>query len=243
MHRRRGSAAAPAHHHPQTAEDWDPHSYGAYVATLESYGELQAAVVEATRDRPVAAILDLGSGTGETARRLLAVHRRASLVCYDANQAMLDAAATNLPSDRTTFVRGRLEGSLPPGPFDLVVSVLAVHHLDGPGKAELFAKIGKLLSPGGRFVLGDFVLDPNVVARLRRSLRDSGVIETGLSIARRLGQSLIPDRLRSDGSAEPDRPSLLADQIAWMTSAGLKVEVVWKKNENLLVVVVADMPA
>jgi len=26
----------------------------------------------------------------------------------------------------------RLEDELPPGPFDLVVSALAVHHLDGP---------------------------------------------------------------------------------------------------------------
>jgi hypothetical protein len=29
-----------------------------------------------------------------------------------------------------------LEDPLPPGPFGLVFSVLAIHHLDGPGKAD-----------------------------------------------------------------------------------------------------------
>jgi hypothetical protein len=32
---------------------------------------------------------------------------------------------------------GRLQDPLPQGNFDLVVSALAVHHLDGAGKADL----------------------------------------------------------------------------------------------------------
>jgi tRNA (cmo5U34)-methyltransferase len=35
----------------------------------------------------------------------------------------------------------RLEDALPVGNIDLVVSALAVHHLDGAGKADLFARI------------------------------------------------------------------------------------------------------
>jgi len=49
----------------------------------------------------------------------------------------------------------RLEDPLPPGPFDLVVSVLAVHHLDGGGKRDLFARIADVTS---LFVLGDVVV-------------------------------------------------------------------------------------
>jgi tRNA (cmo5U34)-methyltransferase len=40
---------------------------------------------------------------------------------------------------RADLRAGRLEDPLPGGNFDLVVSALAVHHLDGAGKADLFA--------------------------------------------------------------------------------------------------------
>src|SRR5919201_623370 len=53
---------------------------------------------------------------------------------------------------------GRLEDPLPDGPFDLVVSSLAVHHLDAAGKADLFRRIAAVLAPGGRFVLADVVV-------------------------------------------------------------------------------------
>ena len=52
----------------------------------------------------------------------------------------------------------RLQDELPEGPFDLVVSALAVHHLDPPEKATLFHKIAARLAPGGRFVLADVVV-------------------------------------------------------------------------------------
>jgi SAM-dependent methyltransferase len=46
-----------------------------------------------------------------------------------------------------------LHDSLPQGDFDLVESALAVHQLDGAGKADLFARVADRLQPGGRFVL------------------------------------------------------------------------------------------
>ena len=52
----------------------------------------------------------------------------------------------------------RLEDALPVGNIDLVVSALAVHHLDGAGKADLFARIPARRRSGGRFVLGDVVV-------------------------------------------------------------------------------------
>ena len=35
--------------------------------------------------------------------------------------------------------------------FDLVLSALAVHHLEGSGKAGLFQRIASTLDPAGRF--------------------------------------------------------------------------------------------
>ena len=49
---------------------------------------------------------------------------------------------TTAATPRRSFAVARLEDPLPPGPFDLVVSALAGHYLDGPTKADLF--IGSL---------------------------------------------------------------------------------------------------
>ena len=68
---------------------------------------------------------------------------------------MLAAAADLAAADLRV---SRLQDPLPEGNFDLVVSALALHHLDGAGKADLFARVAALLRPGGRFVLGDVVV-------------------------------------------------------------------------------------
>jgi tRNA (cmo5U34)-methyltransferase len=205
------------------------------------YGELHDAVVDATRDLDVARILDLGTGTGEDARRLLAVHETAAVVCVDANRAMLDAAARTLPPERTTLLYARLEEPLPAGPFDLVVSVLAVHHLSAAGKVDLFARIGDVLAPGGRFVLGDAVWDPqeprphkSVPQRFVESLRREGVAETVRKIARRARRGVL------GGYVDYDERDLLADQVAWLQNAGLSARVFWEKE--LCAVVSAEKP-
>src|SRR5262245_62724772 len=52
---------------------------------------------------------------------------------------------SSLPPDRVSLLVGRLEDPLPQGPFDLVVSALAVHHLDAASKADLFRRIAATL--------------------------------------------------------------------------------------------------
>jgi tRNA (cmo5U34)-methyltransferase len=50
---------------------------------------------------------------------------------------------------------GRMEDPLPDGPWDLVISVLAVHHLDDPAKRELFRRVRE---QARALVLGDVVV-------------------------------------------------------------------------------------
>src|SRR5690349_5611539 len=119
---------------------------------VPAYDELQAAAVGACAVGDVASILELGTGTGETARRLLARYPDASLRGIDASSGMLAVARAALADFRVRLSVARLEDPLPAGPFDLVVSVLAVHHLDGSGKAGLFHRVAAALRPGGRFV-------------------------------------------------------------------------------------------
>jgi tRNA (cmo5U34)-methyltransferase len=98
-------------------------------------------------------LLELGTGTGETALRVLERSPGASLVGVDASADMLAVARSRLPEADLRVAR--LEEPLPAGPFDLVFSVLAIHHLDGAGKADLFRRVGEVTD---RFVIGDVIV-------------------------------------------------------------------------------------
>jgi tRNA (cmo5U34)-methyltransferase len=133
--------------------DWNPDTYPEVVAEIPAYEELQEAVVDATRGVDLRRVLELGTGTGETALRILAEHAGASWTGIDSSDAMLARARERLPDADLRL--GRLEDPLPEGPFDLVVSALAVHHLDAEGKRNLFARIAQVTD---LFVLGDLVV-------------------------------------------------------------------------------------
>jgi tRNA (cmo5U34)-methyltransferase len=178
---------------------WDPDGYLALVAQeIADYPALQRELVNATAGVLARAVLDLGCGTGETARRLLNAHPGARLTGIDANADMLAAAAATLDPARVTLRQQRLQDPLPAGPFDLVVSALAVHHLAGPAKAELFSRVATVLSPGGRFVLADLV----VPQREKDAFTEVDWVD--------------------------DVPSTAAEQAGWLTAAGLDARTRWQ---------------
>jgi tRNA (cmo5U34)-methyltransferase len=130
--------------------EWDPDTYlPEMVAEIPGYEELQAAVAAAGNAFAPDAVLELGTGTGETALRIPA--RRWTGI--DSSEAMLARARERLPDADLRL--SRLEDPLPEGPFDLVVSALAVHHLDGDGKRDLFTRVAQVTDV---FVLGDVVI-------------------------------------------------------------------------------------
>jgi tRNA (cmo5U34)-methyltransferase len=126
-------------------------------ADVERFDDFQDAIAEGTADVEAETILELGTGTGETAQRVLEHHAQAALVGIDESESMLEHARRALPA-RTELHVARLEEPLPEGPFDLVFSALTVHHLDSDEKADLFRRVADVLRPRGRFVLGDVVV-------------------------------------------------------------------------------------
>jgi tRNA (cmo5U34)-methyltransferase len=185
---------------------WEPEGYPELVRReVPDYERLQDETAAAT-GTGARRILELGTGTGETALRVLARHPRATLVGLDASDLMLEGARAALPADRIDLRLGRLEDPLPNGPFDVVVSALAIHHLDGPAKADLFARVAALLAPGGRFVLADVVVpeDPaDVVTPLEEGF---------------------------------DLPSGVAEQLEWLAAAGLRAHVAWAHRDLAVLV-------
>lgn len=133
--------------------EWDPDRYPAAIRKeIARFDEFQDAVAAATAGLDARRILELGIGTGETARRVYALHPGAALTGIDASEPMLARARELFPDADLRL--GRLEDPLPEGSFDLAVSALAVHHLPPGGKQDLFRRIAAVLRPGGRFALG-----------------------------------------------------------------------------------------
>ena len=91
---------------------------------------------------------------------------------------------------------------MPAGPFDAVVSSLAIHHLDDAAKASLYARAHDVLRPGGALINAEQVLGatPALDALLRQWHEDE---------ARALGASdaewaAAAERMRHDCCATAD---------------------------------------
>ncbi|MCM3883633.1 trans-aconitate 2-methyltransferase [Frankia sp. R82] len=118
----------------------------------EARGGDQEAVRGGVRGMSGPVVLDLGCGTGLLAAAVLEAVPTARLHLFDGAAPMLAQARTRLPADRVAGLTvSDLTGDLPAGPFDAVVSGLAIHHLDDAGKKALFRRIAGVLRPGGLF--------------------------------------------------------------------------------------------
>jgi tRNA (cmo5U34)-methyltransferase len=116
---------------------WEPESYLALMRQeVPDYERLQAEAVDATYGINARSILELGTGTGETTKRLLAAHPNARLHGIDSSPEMLASARSALAGYDTRLDLARIEDPLPEGTFDLAISALAVHHLDAARQAH-----------------------------------------------------------------------------------------------------------
>jgi tRNA (cmo5U34)-methyltransferase len=119
------------------------------------YDEMQDAIAEAAASVSPKRFVDLGSGTGETALRLLRICPDAHAVLVEEQQSMVEALQERLSEYSPTIVHADFGCQVPEGPFCAAVSLYAVHHLKGQGKKELFEKVHSALEPGGVWVFGD----------------------------------------------------------------------------------------
>jgi tRNA (cmo5U34)-methyltransferase len=144
----------------------------------QRYDRAQQEVARAAADLEVLRMLDLGVGSGETSRRCLEAHPAARAVCLDESRDKLDAAARVLGA-RAELRQGRFQDPLPEGPFDLIVSAFALHHVERGAQADLFPRVAERLSQGGRFVLADVVTPDVPVSEPTPLDRGSVVGDTG----------------------------------------------------------------
>jgi SAM-dependent methyltransferase len=119
-------------------------------------------------------------------------------------------------------------------PADLrcFVSSLAIHHLDGPEKQQLFRDLRHRLPPGGVLLIADLVEPVNDWARSAYARAwDEAVRERSV----RLVGTLEPYERFRDGwnhyvtpDVDFDKPSGLFEQLKWLEAAGFsRVDCFW----------------
>ena len=130
---------------------WNPETYDEEIrAELPLYEELQEAAIEAIPFAP-ARVLELGFGTAETTRRIWERYPDTRITGIDSSPDMV-FKARQLGWEEMRL--GRIEDPLPDGPWDLVIAVLAVHHLTSEQKQDLFRRVRE---QSRSLVLGDQV--------------------------------------------------------------------------------------
>ncbi|NHN58046.1 MULTISPECIES: class I SAM-dependent methyltransferase [Halorussus] len=197
-------------------------------AIVPRYDELHDAVLNAPpHDRSEEIrVLELGAGTGELTTKLLTRFPQSSVLAVDHSDQMLDEAERKLETfgDRATLERGAFPDDYPTveGEYDLVVSSLAVHHLDEDAKRELFDAVFASLAPGGWFINGDVVeFDAPHLETLAGEMIENWVRSKGWH------EEAFMDEW--EASDDYDDPSTLTDQLVWLREAGFEaVTSVWQ---------------
>jgi ubiquinone/menaquinone biosynthesis C-methylase UbiE len=148
--------------------------------------ELWRRTVELPRLQPGEQALDVGCGTGilalAAARRVGASGRVVGIdpSAQQIARARVKAARRNVPIEFQIAVIEELP--FRDQTFDVVFSTLMMHHLPAPLKRQGLAEIARVLKPGGRLVIGDFVRKQDRTGRATRfHAGGSSVVElTGL---------------------------------------------------------------
>lgn len=166
-------------------------------------------------------VLDLGSGTGVLSHLILREFPQAKVVAFDLAKNMLEICKNNLSSyqNRVTFRQGNFAEDDIGCEYDLVISGLAIHHLNEMGKQKLFKSVFQSMNPGGIFLVRDIVVGAS--QKLRQQY-----------------ESLWRQYMRSNGEDDEkffagylaqDQPSSVEDQIQWLRESGFEdVGCHWK---------------
>jgi tRNA (cmo5U34)-methyltransferase len=183
---------------------------------VPSYDALYGAVTDALAlaPPPRRRVLDLGAGTGLLAEAVIRAHPGVTIELLDASEPMLAQARRRLGAGVAAIHIADMSESLPAGPFDAVVSALAIHHLDDPGKQRLFARVHAALAPGGAFVNLDQVAGPDeMLDAAYRVVWDRQCAQLGATPAERQGAR---ERMRHDRCADVE------SHLRWLRSAGFE---------------------
>jgi tRNA (cmo5U34)-methyltransferase len=189
--------------------------------------------------RPPARVLDLGAGDAILLATVLEAYPQASGVALDFSPLMLEQARMRLAPFGTRAAVAEADLGTPawreaaPGPFDVVLSGFAIHHLSNARKHALYREIYEMLAEGGVFLNCEHVASP--APRLERMFEDA-MSEHLWRRRRERGEDVSREQVHREFLERPDRAAnILApveDQCGWLRALGFRnVDCFWKYFE------------
>lgn len=164
--------------------------------------------------QPALKVLDLGCGTGLTSQAIRLGAPNSRIILVDFSQHMLNGARRKLGDDNATYrCEDYTKMNIAEKRFDVIASVIGLHHQSDVHKAAMFAKIRRGLADGGTFVFGDLVTfrDPEKAA-LEAARHYHHLVENAAdeeTLAEWAHHHMFLNRLAP-----------LEDQIEWLKAAG-----------------------
>jgi len=189
------------HGHSHAPHDWHSQTYvDQWIKRDESRDDVRRprirqmiAMAKLPREAAIE-VLDIGAGYGFVTEEVLHAYPNARVTLQDYSELMLARARENLAKSlgQLSFVLADLSdpawSERVGGPFDLIVSAIAIHNLRGLDKiAACYRGIAQLLKPGALFL--DYDLFPI-----------AGGIETHIGMMQEAGMSRV-SRTWDDGHA------------------------------------------
>jgi tRNA (cmo5U34)-methyltransferase len=169
-------------------------------------------------------VIDLGCGTGTVARKISDKFPESRIYCLDIASNMIDIARNKLAGHRDVeFIQGDFSTYEFNRKFDVVVSSLALHHLENDQcKKDFYKKVYSILTDSGLFINADVVLASAEYNQVINIIRWIDYMNKSVTCEEIFG-NWIPKY-----KAE-DRPAKLMDQLKWLEEIGFKsVDVYWK---------------
>jgi tRNA (cmo5U34)-methyltransferase len=192
---------------------------------IPCFDDFYGVALEQIRFDPSRAIsvLDLGAGTGLLSMFVAERFPNAEITLIDIAEEMLAVARSrpSFASRRFQFLRGDFAEELPEGPFDVIVSGLAIHHLSAADKRQLYRRVLGRLHGGGIFVNADQVLGTTPAA-------DERYWSVWRQRATALGATPA-DLATAIERMQEDQASALDEQLGWLRDAGFANADCWYK--------------
>jgi tRNA (cmo5U34)-methyltransferase len=198
-----------------------------FVPRLGSYEAMHDAILSMlppSHERALR-VLELGPGTGNLTRKVLERLPNSRVVGYELSAEMLAQAREKLTPmiDRVCLIEADISQGAFDGPFDVVVSAIAVHHVPPRAKPALFRRLYSALQPGGALIIGDtFRAATPALDATYRQLRAAAASDA-------TSQTAAYEAYRQQAGPAGGSSTHLSNYLRWLGQSGFhSVDCVWK---------------